>query len=280
LASGIFLFAMYARALDRPTYLGPKSPSTPRRIVTLAPSLTETVIALGAGDRLVGVSRFDDLPEVAKLPRVGGFVDPSVEAVISLKPQLVLVQPSPGNRQPVEKMAELGAPVLALPMHDIAEVLQSIREVGAALGLSERAQRLVEDVERARQGVRARARALKPLRVLFIYGFEPLVVAGPRSFADQLLKDAGAVNAAEKADSPYQVYSAENAVRSRPDVVIDAADDSAAAEKFSRLAGLKEARWVKLQSKALLHPGPGLGKGLEEMFALLHPELQVAPVAR
>lgn len=274
------LVATSAFALDRPTYLGPKPPPSPRRIVTLAPSLTETVIALGAGDRLVGVSRFDDLPEVAKLARVGGFVDPSVEAVISLKPQLVLVQPSPGNRQPVEKMAELGAPVLALPMHNIAEVLRSMREIGAALGLSDRAERLVQELERTRQSVRARARAQKPLRVLFVYGFEPLVVAGPGSFADELLKDAGAINAADKADSAYSVYSAENAVRSRADVVINAAEDDAAAEKFSRLAGLKQARWVKLPSKDLLHPGPGLHKGLEEIFALLYPGAGTAPVAR
>jgi iron complex transport system substrate-binding protein len=233
---------------------------------------------MGAGNRIIGVSRFDDLPEVARLPRVGGFIDPSVEAVLSLKPQLVLLQPSPGNRQPVEKLAELGVPVLALPMHSIAEVIESIREVGKVLGLADPAERLVQDLERARRSVRARSRAKKPPRVLFIYGFEPLVVAGPGSFADELLKDAGAINAAEGAVSAYPVYSAEKAVRSNPDVVINAAADESAARKFSHLAGLKQARWVKLPSQDLLHPGPRLGRGLEEMFALLYPE--PAPAAR
>src|SRR5215831_8797866 len=113
---GMLLISGGASALDAPVYLGPKPPANVRRVVTLAPSLSETLIALGAADRLVGVSRFDDFPEVSKLPRVGGFLDPSVEAVLALKPDLVLVQPSPGNRQPVEKMAELGVPVLALRM--------------------------------------------------------------------------------------------------------------------------------------------------------------------
>ncbi|HZX40356.1 MAG TPA: helical backbone metal receptor, partial [Myxococcaceae bacterium] len=79
--------------------LGPAPRGEVRRLVTLAPSLTDVVLALGAGDRLVGVSRFDDRPEVARLPRVGGFVDPSVEAVLALHPDLVLAQPGPGNRR-------------------------------------------------------------------------------------------------------------------------------------------------------------------------------------
>ena len=104
---------------DVPRWLGHKPQGPVRRVVTLAPSLTETVLMLGAGERLVGVSRFDELPEVKALPRVGGFVDPSVEAVLGLRPDLVLVQPSPGAQQAVEKMAELGTPVLLLPLHTV-----------------------------------------------------------------------------------------------------------------------------------------------------------------
>ena len=97
-----------------PQWLGPKPAAAPKRVVTLAPSLTATVLALGKRDALVGVSRFDEAPEVAKLKRVGGFNDPSVEAVVALKADLVLVQMGPANQKPVEKMAELGIPVLAV----------------------------------------------------------------------------------------------------------------------------------------------------------------------
>jgi iron complex transport system substrate-binding protein len=267
----VLLGSDVASGLDAPTYLGPKPPAKVRRVVTLAPSLTETVIALGAADRLVGVSRFDEFPEVSTLPRVGGFVDPSVEAVIALKPDLVIVQPSPGNRQPVEKMAELNTPVLALRMQSVAEILAAIREIGKALELPARAKSITASIERSRSSVRARAQREKTLRVLFIYGFDPLVVAGPGSFTNELLNDAGAVNAAESASAPYQTYSAESAIRSRPDVVIVAADDLSGEEKFSHLPGLKQARWVRLRSKDLLHPGPSLSRGLEELFNLIHP---------
>src|SRR5919205_3209739 len=83
-------------------HLGPPVPAQVRRIVTLAPSLSEIVLALGAGDRLVGVTRFDDDPRTAKLVRVGGYNDPEPETVLGLHPDLVLAQPAPSNRGPVE----------------------------------------------------------------------------------------------------------------------------------------------------------------------------------
>ena len=261
-----------AHALDQPSYLGPKAKRPAMRVATLAPSLTEMVLELGAKDRLVGVSRFDDSPEVESLPRLGGFIDPSIEGVVSLKPDLVLVQPAPGNRAPVEKMAELGVPVLALPMQSMAQTLAAIREVGRALELSDRAEALVSKIEATRAQIRARTRGKKPLRVLFVYGFSPLVVAGVGSFAAELLSDAGAVNAASAAQTAYSVYSVESAVRDSPQVVIDASDTSIGKEKLALLPGLKEARWVKVHSAALMHPGPRLAQGLVELHALLYPQ--------
>src|SRR5438132_13912740 len=103
-----------AAALTR-QHLGPAVPAQVRRVVTLAPSLSEIVLALGAGDRLAGVTRFDDDPRTAKLPRIGGYNDPQPEAVLELKPDLVLAEPAPANRGPVETLARLGVPVEAFP---------------------------------------------------------------------------------------------------------------------------------------------------------------------
>ena len=252
--------------------LGPKAPAVVRRVVTLAPSLTDTVLALGAKDVLVGVSRFDERPEVQTLPRVGGFVDPSVEAVVALKPDVVLVQPSPGNRAPVEALAALGIPILALRLASVDDVLA---------GTSGHRRRPRPPPARARHwrsfagadagpGTGARARA-SAVRVLFVYGFQPLVVAGPGSFADELLADAGGTNVAHDAGRPYPVWSVERALRTRPDVILDASDSSAGQEAVRGLPGLREARWVTLPSPALLHPGPSLGQGLLELFSALHP---------
>ncbi|WP_164020224.1 ABC transporter substrate-binding protein [Pyxidicoccus trucidator] len=277
LATVLCLVTGSAGAASAPTHqgprtLGPPAPARVRRVVTLAPSLTEMVLTVGAGSTLVGVSRFDEAKEVEKLPRVGGFVDPSVESVVALKPDLVLVQPGPGNQRPVEKMAELGVPVLLLPLHSVADVLAGMRAVGVALGRQKEAEAVVSRIEATRTRVREAAKKLPAPRVLFAYGFEPLVVAGPGSFANELLKDAGGINVAADGGSAYPVYSVERVVRSRPDVVVDAADVDVGKDKLRGLPGLSGARWVELPSLALLQPGPSLGQGLEELFRLLHPE--------
>jgi iron complex transport system substrate-binding protein len=261
-----------------PRSLGPKPPAEVKRVVTIAPSLTEAVLALGAGSTLVGVSRFDEAAEVASLQRVGGFVDPSVEAVVRLKPDLVLVQPGPGNQRPVEKMADLGVPVLLLPLHTVADTLAALRAVGEALGREEQAEALVQSIEATRARIRESVKGKTAPRVLLVYGFEPLVVAGPGSFADELLRDAGAANLAADAGSPYAMYSLERAMRARPDVVVDAADADVGKAKLAKLPGLAEARWVEPPSLALLQPGPSLGKALEELYLLLYPPEGAATV--
>lgn len=252
--------------------LGPAPRGEVRRVVTLTPSLTDVVLALGAGDRLVGVSRFDERPEVSRLPRVGGFVDPSVEAVLAVHPDLVLAEPGPGNRQAVERMAELGTPVLLLPLGTVADVLAAERAAGKALGRAEQGEALARELEGTRARIRERARSRTPVRVLLVYGFEPLVVAGPGGFADELLSDAGAVNVAADAASPYPIYSVERALRSRPQLILDASDTAVGRDRLQALPGLADARWASVPGQALLHPGPALGRGLEQLFALVHPE--------
>ncbi len=255
---------------DAPAFHGPPLDRPVRRVVTLAPSLTQTVEALGAGERLVGVSRYDEGEAVQRLPRVGGFSDPSVEAVVKLAPDLVLVQPGPGNRAPVEKMAELGIPVLALPLHTVAQTLAAIEAVGAALDKKQEAAALVARIQAARAEVRRKSAGLSKKKVLIVYGFAPLVVAGPGSFGAELLADAGGVNVAADARVPYPVYSVERVLAARPDVIIDLADSRTGVQALRALEGLQRARWVRPASQDLLHPGPRLARGLHELFALVH----------
>jgi iron complex transport system substrate-binding protein len=251
-------------------YLGPAPKRPASRVVTLAPSLTETVVALGARDSLVGVSRYDDLPEVKAVPRVGGFVDPSVEAVLAAHPDLLLVQPSPGNRAPIERLAQLGVPVLLLPLTTVEDTLAAVRAVGHALGKDTQGDALAGEIERTRADVRAKAAARPHPRVLFVFGYQPLVVAGPGSFAAELIADAGGQNVVAAAASPYPVYSVEQAMKDAPDIVVDASD-TGGGERLMSLPGLASARWVKPPNLALLHPGPRLSEGLRQLFLLLHP---------
>src|SRR5919109_5603684 len=148
------LLALPAAALTR-QHLGPPVPSQVRRVVTLAPSLGEIVLGLGAGDRLVGVTRFDDDPRVANLPRVGGYNDPEPETVLGLHPDLVLAQTAPENRGPVYTLARLGIPVEAFTLGNLREVEEAMEKIGALLGLPERGRALTDELERHRRRVRA-----------------------------------------------------------------------------------------------------------------------------
>lgn len=249
-------------------WLGPPPPVPATRVISLAPSITETILALGAKSALIGVSRFCEFPEVAKLPRAGGFNDISVETIIALKPQLLVVAKSPGNQKAVETLARLGVSVLALPLTTVDDVATSMTELGRALGRDAAAKKLVEELAASRLKERAVVVA-KPKVVLFVVGFAPLVVAGPGSFAHELLEDCGAKNAAEKAPTAYPMYSMEKAVTLAPDVVIDASDVRDGRDAVEKLGAMKKAKWVTVPTKALLHPGPALAKALPSLCELV-----------
>lgn len=261
-------FALVVLAANPVQWLGPPPPSPATRIITLAPSLTQTVLALGAKESLVGVSRFCEFSEVAELPRAGGFNDLAMETIIALKPQVLIVQKSPGNRQAVEKLARLGVSVLALPLTTIEDVSTAMTQLGRVLGRETEAKTLVDELAQARAKERSQ-RAKAPKRVLFVVGYSPLVVAGPGSFADELLQDCGAINACDKAPTPYPTYSLEKALAMVPDVIIDAANAHEGRAALERLGLLKTASWVRLPTKDLLQPGPALAKALPSLCALV-----------
>jgi len=252
-----------------PVSLGPPPRIPVQRVVTLAPSLTDVVLALESREQLVGVSRFDERPEVKTLPRVGGFVDPSVEAVLALRPGLVLVQPGPGNRSPVEKLASLGTPVLALPLHTVEDVFRAITETGRVLGKEPQARHQVQALQKAREAIRQRAAGLPRKQVLVVYGFTPLIVAGPGSFADELLSDVGAGNAASMARVPFASYSTEALLAQPPDLILDCSQDEKGAARFHALPGISRLPMRKT-SRSLMQPGPALDPALKELFTLVH----------
>ena len=263
--------ALPARAADplprgEPVWLGPTAPARPARVVSLAPSLTDTVIALGLADRLVGVTRYDTSPEVKALPRVGGFLDPSPEAVLGLRPDLVLWLADGGAFPAVRRIAELGVPVLALPVVGVPDVLRAARRVGAALGDPAAGERLAGEMEAAVRAAEERASALPRRRVMLVIGRDPLVVAGPGSYPDALLRIAGGVNVV-KGERPWPVYSLERAVADDPDLVVDAAVNEPADTivRLGAIPAVKAGRVVRLPDDRVLRPGPQLPAALKQL---------------
>ncbi len=251
-------------------WLGPRAPASPRRVVSLAPSLTDTVIALGKADRLVGVTRYDDAPEVSQLARVGGFLDPSPEAVLALHPDLVLWLTERAALPVVERIAALRVPVLAIPVIGVADVLACARTLGAALGDAPAGERLARSLGDAVERTRSRALVGPRVRALFVVGRDPLVVAGPGSYPDELLRLAGGENVV-KGERAWPVYPLERAVADDPEVVIDAAYEEPP-EGLARLAAIpavKRGAVHRLVDDSALRPGPRLPRALEELARAL-----------
>ena len=254
-------------------WLGPPPPAAPRRVVSLAPSVTDTIVALGHAASLVGVTRFDSAPEVAKLPRIGGFLDPSAEAVVALRPDLVVWLTDGSAYAPVQRIAELGIPVLAVPIIGVADVIFASRAIARALGDPDSGERLASRIEEALKRARTRAAALPRKRVLLLVGREPLVVAGPGSYPEELLEAVGGVNVV-RGTTAWPVFPIERAAALDPEVVIDAAvrEHGAGQAGLDAIPAVRRGAVRRLPTDDALRPGPAMIRTLDELFAAIHPE--------
>src|SRR6266545_4213033 len=249
-------------------WLGPRPPAQPRRVVSLAPSLTDTAVALGKAGLIAGVTRYDDAPEVRSLPRVGGFLDPSPEAVLALKPDLVLWLTDGGAFPAVKRIASLGIPVRAIPVIDVADVLAAARLVGEALGDAPAGEKLARGLGDAVEAARRRAAQGPRTRVLFVVGREPLVVAGPGSYPDELVRLAGGENVVKDA-RPWPVYPLERAVADDPALVVDGAvlEPPEGLQRLAPIPAVRRGAVYRLRDDSALRPGPRLARALDELSA-------------
>ncbi len=253
-----------------PYMMGPSPEANPSRVVTLSPAMTDIVAALEASELLVGVTRFCDHPSARSVPRIGGFLDPSLEAVLATRPNLVIAEPSPGNRESVKRLAELGIPVLVVPHGGVAGARTAISAVGSRIGRHDEARALVASFDAALETIKEAASDRDPPRAAIIYGRDPLVLAGPGSFGDELLSLAGGENIARSAGTPYPAYPLELLISQQPDVIIEAA--MLADGKAEALPRMEGTRHTKIPGNALLRPGPAIPASALQVLTALHPE--------
>ena len=244
--------------------------------MTLAPSLTEIVFAVGAGGRLVAVSDFSDYPpEAQRLPRVGG-LDASAERIVSLRPDLVLASRDGNSRGVVQALEAAGVPVLTVSGESLDAVLEGIRRVAQRLDRAEEGERLTAGLSRRRAAVRSRVAGLpKPAALLLVWP-DPPQAAGGGTFLSDVLQEAGARNVL--ADRPgWPVVSAEYLATTPLDalVVPDSAATRAAFDRAFRSGPLSRgraasARVLRVDESALTRPGPRVFDALETLAAELH----------
>ena len=264
-------------------------PMNPSRIVSLAPSLTETVYALGVEDRLVGDTDYCDYPpDAQKKPKVGGVIDPNLEEIAALRPDLVLVTKGANRLETVRALDSFGIPTYATDPHKVDEIITSMEKLADVLNVPAAGKALAEDLQRRLTILQTKLRALPPRRVLFVVWTEPLISVGKDTFIADALHKAGAVSIVDSTQDWPQI-SMEEVARLQPEYLIFAASHPDAAvrdyDSLANLAGWRILNAVRNRhyaviSDAVIRPAPRIVSAIEDLARQLHPEaFEEAPPA-
>jgi ABC-type Fe3+-hydroxamate transport system substrate-binding protein len=254
----------------------------PMRIVSTSPSITETLFALGVGNRVVGVSTYCRYPpEVLRLPKVGTYARPDPEKIAILRPDLAIIHA--GSATLSGRLAALGIESLEVSQASLSDVYVAIREIGRAAGATAQADRLVQDIRSRLDDIQAQAQGARKPSVLLLVGKDPgrltnMIGVGPRAYLGELLQIAGGRNIlADAARIPYPRISLETVVRLDPDLILDASGMGDLKEdvrtmqdrmkepwlRHGELSAVRNGRVVAITSEALVVPGPRVVEAVE-----------------
>ncbi len=254
-------------------------PAPPRRIVSLVPGVTEMLFAIGAEGDLAGRTDFCDFPPAARAkPSVGGMVAPSLELLVSLKPDLVVVTSSGNSDDTRVQLERLRLPVYLVDPHGLSDVLRTIERLGDLTGRRARASEVVTGLERRVRAVAERVAPRTRPRVLYVVWPEPLIVPGRGAAVTELIALAGGASVTADGPEGYPRYSVEAAVAGAPEVIVLARHGAGVApyarDKWERFAGLPAIRAGRLHAVDgdVFHRfGPRVVDALEILARLLHP---------
>ena len=256
----------------------------PQRIISLAPSNTEILFALGLGDRVVGVTEYCNYPEEATAkPKVGGFSTVDIEKVVSLEPDLILATRI-HSKTVIPALEELGLTVAALAPGCIDEVLNSITLVGKITGQDKQASRLVNDLRTRTESVANKTRNLAPNqrpKVLYLTWHDPLMTAGTETLTDDIISKAGGQNIAYDI-SGHKAIDLETIIHRDPQVIIASVGMGAGEDlpwqyvntepRLKNTQALVNNRVYKIDGDLIHRPGPRIVEALEQMAQFIHPE--------
>lgn len=257
------------------------APSAPR-VVSLSPSTTEAIFAIGAGALLVGRSTYCDYPpEALRLPVVGGFADPSLEAIVSLSPTLAIGAHGPAGPALEQSLKARSIETFFPETESMAQIEDMLRGLGQRVGHEKGAAEAISRIEAARKQVAAAVAGRPRVKVVMLFDVAPIFAAGPGGFPDELIREAGGENLITKGGA-YPAVDIERLLALDPDIVLDGAADPHASPGASRvialrdapgwrdLRALKEGKVRPLSMSTALRPGPRIGEGLIALARALH----------
>ncbi|SPE24720.1 putative Uncharacterized ABC transporter substrate-binding lipoprotein YvrC [Acidobacteriia bacterium SbA2] len=254
-------------------------PENLRRLVSLAPNITEIVYALGLGDELVGdTDNCDFPPQATSKPHVGTMVNPSLERIVALKPDLALGTPEANRRETADQLERLGIPVYGVTANTLEGTLASIEDLGKVLGRATDATRLVAEMQARIDRIENRIKGQPEPRALFVVWYRPLITIGPHTFIADVIRAAGGVPIGANLKGEWPRLTLEELLPLDPDVILFPKTESfsPSLKDFRGLPGWKDLRAVKdgrmyFVSETIERSGPRLVDALEELTNILHP---------
>jgi iron complex transport system substrate-binding protein len=257
-------------------------PENPRRVIALAPSITEIIYDLGQEKRLVGVTQYSTFPpEAEALPRVGSYVRLDIEKIVILKPDLCLAIKDGNPKHIIDKIVALGIPVYVINPRNLQQIMDTITRLGSLLHAKQAATKLVYDMEKRIGQVRAQVKKgrHKP-RIFFQIDAEPLFSAGTNTFIHELIELAGGINTTA-GEVPYPRYSWEDIIVLQPEIVLISSMAGGLApeyllqswKKWDQLTAVINDQVFVVDAELFDRPTPRLVDGLEKIAAIIHPEL-------
>jgi iron complex transport system substrate-binding protein len=256
----------------------------PHRIISVAPAITEILFALGAGDQVVADTNYCNYPEAAKAkPKIGGFTTPNVEAILALRPDLVVMTK---NRPDVaQKLGQTGIDVLQVQPDNLAGIYQSIQSISEKIGVPDRGRALVQSIQSELKNVSAAATNGPKPKVLFIVGRTPgtvldLSIAGRGTYLSELIGLAGAENTFADTAIPYPQVSMEEVIRRNPDVIIDMGHSDMLSEsqkenvkqvwrKYSFLNAVRQNKVFPISADYFVTPGPRVVQAVRDIRKMI-----------
>lgn len=254
-------------------------PAPARRVVSLAPSITETLWALGAGDQVVGVTDYCNFPPGARTTRrVGGIINPSIETIVSLRPDLIILSMEGNMRGDFQALTGLGIPVFVTNPRTLGGIARSMDDLGLLTGHADSATALSRSLLARAEAIQKRSSPLPVTTVLLFVSLQPLIVAGSGTFVDQIIRWAGGANLAAPLSSTYPSISREAVVSMNPDVMLflsdvipDTVQPSSVYPEWKTTGAFRRGRVIRIDADIISRPGPRAVNALESLFTILHP---------
>lgn len=254
---------------------GPALAETPMRIISLAPNVTEVLYDLGLGEQVVAVSSYCNYPPAVKMkPKIGGMSNPSLETIIAMKPDMVVLTDDGNPREIEQRLRKLGICTYVFRAKRLDDLTNEIRAMGTALNIRARAERRAERIDTV---IRRYAKASLPSparfprKILFVVQPDPLMVAGPGTAIDDVLKLLGLQNIVVNAQTEYPRYSLEEVIRQAPDVIFIGmgygdmkAQSRRLLKRLNHLEAVRKGR-VYYIGDPLFRMGPRITNGISEI---------------